>query len=107
MLFVLIAIFFCSVGGSIPVVFSYVAEFMPKQHRGKMISVVAFFWMCGNIVAAALAWIVIPRDWGHRSEHFDYSSWRIFIVVCTLPSLTSAVFFALLPESPKFLIHVS
>ncbi|XP_063726610.1 synaptic vesicle glycoprotein 2C-like isoform X3 [Symsagittifera roscoffensis] len=93
------------VGGSIPVVFSYVAEFMPKQHRGKMISVVAFFWMCGNIVAAALAWIVIPRDWGHRSEHFDYSSWRIFIVVCTLPSLTSAVFFALLPESPKFLIH--
>ncbi|XP_075248752.1 synaptic vesicle glycoprotein 2C-like isoform X2 [Convolutriloba macropyga] len=94
------------VGGSIPVVFSYFAEFQPKQHRGKMISVVAFFWMCGNIVAAALAWIVIPRDWGYQSDDgFDYPSWRIYITVCTLPSLTSAILFFILPESPKYLVH--
>lgn len=50
------------VGGSIPVIFSYFTEFQPKDRRGKMISALATFWMFGNIIAAGLAWSVIPRD---------------------------------------------
>ena len=45
-------IIFYSVGGSIPVIFSYFTEFQTKDKRGMMISALATFWMCGNIIAA-------------------------------------------------------
>lgn len=92
------------VGGSIPVIFSYFTEFQPKDKRGMMISALATFWMCGNIIAAGLAWIIIPRDIGYTSSSFKYNSWRIFVSCCAVPSLTSAFFFTLMPESPKFLL---
>lgn len=42
----------CRVGGSIPVIFSYFSEFMPRLKRASMISCLATFWMTGNILAA-------------------------------------------------------
>ncbi|XP_047451704.1 synaptic vesicle glycoprotein 2C [Mugil cephalus] len=96
------------VGGSIPVIFSYFSEFMPRVRRGAMISALATFWMAGNILAAGLAWLVIPRTWAHfYIGWLDFQSWRLFVVLCSVPSLTSALFFKfLLPESPKFLMEV-
>ncbi|KAJ0069748.1 hypothetical protein NL108_013297, partial [Boleophthalmus pectinirostris] len=88
------------VGGSIPVIFSYFSEFMPRLRRGAMISALATFWMGGNILAAGLAWLVIPRNWAH------FESWRLFVVLCSVPSLSSALLFKILmPESPKFLME--
>ncbi|KAM4553636.1 synaptic vesicle glycoprotein 2C [Fundulus diaphanus] len=95
------------VGGSIPVIFSYFSEFMPRLRRGAMISALATFWMAGNILAAGLAWLVIPRTWAHFSlGTLDFQSWRLFVVLCSVPSISSAVLFKLLmPESPKFLME--
>lgn len=95
------------VGGSIPVIFSYFSEFQPCLRRGAMISALATFWMAGNIFAAGVAWLVIPRtslnaDWGW----LDFQSWRLFVVLCSIPSLSSALIFSLfMPESPKFLME--
>ncbi|XP_041374930.1 synaptic vesicle glycoprotein 2C-like [Gigantopelta aegis] len=95
------------VGGSIPVIFSYFVEFQPKDRRGTMISVLATFWMGGNIMAAGLAWIVIPhKTLGYFHPDFIYNSWRIFVALCTIPSLTSAAAFVLMPESPKYLLTI-
>lgn len=95
------------VGGSIPVIFTYFTEFQSRSRRGSMISVLATFWMGGNILAAGLAWLVIPHtQLGYFSADFKYNSWRIFIALCTVPSLTSAAIFVLMPESPKFLLKV-
>ncbi|KAM4618497.1 synaptic vesicle glycoprotein 2B [Polymixia lowei] len=93
------------VGGSIPVIFSYFSEFLPRLRRGAMISALATFWMAGNILAAGLAWLVIP--WAHIPlGRLNVQSWRIFVVLCSVPSLTSALIFRLLlPESPKFLME--
>ncbi|XP_017292502.1 synaptic vesicle glycoprotein 2B [Kryptolebias marmoratus] len=95
------------VGGSIPVIFSYFSEFMPRVRRGAMISALATFWMGGNILAAGLAWVVIPRTWAHVSlGALDFQSWRLFVVLCSIPSITSALMFKLfMPESPKFLME--
>jgi hypothetical protein len=49
---ILISYFCCRVGGSMPVIFAYYTEFQSKDRRGSMISLLATFWMCGNIVAA-------------------------------------------------------
>uniref|UniRef100_A0A3B4Z1G9 Synaptic vesicle glycoprotein 2B-like n=1 Tax=Stegastes partitus TaxID=144197 RepID=A0A3B4Z1G9_9TELE len=105
-LFLLLRFISGIVGGSIPVIFSYFSEFMPRLKRGAMISALATFWMAGNILAA-LAWLVIPRTWAHFSlSGLDFQSWRLFVVLCSVPSITSAILFKLLmPESPKFLME--
>ena len=90
-----------------PVIFTYYCEFQPKEKRGSMISLLATFWMAGNIVAAALAWAMIPHEYGVELHGFNYTSWRIYLAMCVLPSLTSILLFVLFPESPKFLMDVS
>jgi len=94
------------VGGSIPVVWTYFAEFQPSQKRGGALSFLASFWMVGNVAVAGLAWAVIPRElgWSGQDGAFQFNSWRIFVVLAAAPSLLVAIGLLFLPESPKFLL---
>jgi MFS family permease len=49
----------CSVGGSIPVIFTFYSEVIPQLSRGKLMVWLAAFWMVGTIVIAALAWGIL------------------------------------------------
>lgn len=93
-------------GGSGPVIWSYFAEFQPKSKRGSMLSFMAAFWTLGNLFVAGLAWLVIPNDkyLGHYGNNFVYNSWRIFLLICSMPSFIVAALLFMLPESPKFLL---
>ncbi|XP_060709635.1 synaptic vesicle glycoprotein 2B isoform X1 [Hemiscyllium ocellatum] len=95
------------VGGSIPVIFSYFSEFQPRNKRGCMVSALATFWMAGNILAAGLAWLVIPRaSMSFQLGSIHFQSWRLFVLLCSVPSLTSALIYAMgMPESPKYLMQ--
>ncbi|GCC33573.1 hypothetical protein chiPu_0012043 [Chiloscyllium punctatum] len=96
------------VGGSIPVIFSYFSEFQPRNKRGCMVSALATFWMAGNILAAGLAWLIIPRtSLSFQLGSIHFQSWRLFVLLCSVPSLTSALIYAMgMPESPKYLMQV-
>lgn len=50
-----------SIGGSIPIVFSYYSEFLAQEKRGEHLSWLCMFWMFGGIYAAAMAWAIIPH----------------------------------------------
>lgn len=93
-----------ALGGSGPVIWSYFAEFQPKSKRGSMLSFMAAFWTLGNLFVAGLAWLIIPADIGVKTPFFVYNSWRIFLLICALPSFIVAVLLFFLPESPKFLL---
>lgn len=93
-----------ALGGSGPVIWSYFAEFQPKSKRGSMLSFMAAFWTLGNLFVAGLAWVIIPAEIGYESPTFQYNSWRIFLLICALPSFLVAALLLLLPESPKFLL---
>ncbi|XP_041980931.1 synaptic vesicle glycoprotein 2B-like isoform X2 [Aricia agestis] len=93
-----------ALGGSGPVIWSYFAEFQPKKKRGAMLSFMAAFWTLGNLFVAGLAWVIIPSGIGVTTGAFVYNSWRIFLLVMSLPSFLVAALLFLLPESPKFLI---
>uniref|UniRef100_UPI00398F7C3A synaptic vesicle glycoprotein 2C n=1 Tax=Pristiophorus japonicus TaxID=55135 RepID=UPI00398F7C3A len=95
------------VGGSLPVIFSYFSEFQPRNKRGSMVSALATFWMAGNILAAGLAWLVIPRtSLAFQLGYVHFQSWRLFVMLCSIPSLTSALVYAVgMPESPKYLME--
>lgn len=69
-----------------------------------MLSFMAAFWTLGNLFVAGLAWLIIPAEIGISSHGFVYNSWRIFLLICALPSFVVAALLFLLPESPKFLL---
>ncbi|XP_075154849.1 synaptic vesicle glycoprotein 2B [Haematobia irritans] len=93
-----------ALGGSGPVIWSYFAEFQPKSKRGSMLSFMAAFWTFGNLFVAGLAWLIIPTGIGFVTPLFTYNSWRIFLMVCSVPSFIVAFLLFYLPESPKFLL---
>ncbi|XP_064462331.1 synaptic vesicle glycoprotein 2C-like [Ornithodoros turicata] len=96
------------VGGSIPIAFTYFAEFLLKKHRGRNLCWLLLFWAIGGVFAAVMAWGLIPRtgmvllDLGR----LHFSSWRLFLLVCAAPSLLSVFGLMFLPESPRFLLEV-
>lgn len=69
-----------------------------------MLSFMAAFWTLGNLFVAGLAWLIIPTRVGFFAESFTYNSWRIFLLICAIPSFIVAVLLFFLPESPKFLL---
>jgi len=90
-------------GGSLPVCFSYFSEFQQTSRRGAMITALATFWMAGNCIASGLAWMILPSS--NLIPISPYGeTWRLFLIICALPSFTSSLMFCLMPESPLFLI---
>lgn len=83
-----------SVGGSIPLVFSIVAEMVSRFKRGLGVIVVASFWMVGSILTAGLAWISIPLV-----------GWRWFLFFAAVPTMIDLfLIWKFIPESPAFLV---
>lgn len=53
---------------------------------------------------SGLAWSVIPSKMQLSFPGFMFNSWRVFLMICSIPSFIVAGLLYFLPESPKFLI---
>lgn len=63
------------------------------------------------ICAASLAWGLMGIPGPDQSVDFyigslHFVNWRLFLIICTLPALLSAVSLTIMPESPAYLLHV-
>jgi putative MFS transporter len=81
-------------GGCIPLSFSYVAEFMPRTHRGMAVTATDIWWPLGGTLNGIVATVLLP-----------YDNWRLLPLAMALPALL--VLWALrdLPESPLYLMR--
>lgn len=52
-----------------------------------------------------VAWAVIPLKAAYAFNAFRYSSWNLFLTLCSLPSILLALWLTRFPESPKFLLE--
>ncbi|XP_051948068.1 synaptic vesicle glycoprotein 2B-like isoform X2 [Xyrauchen texanus] len=97
------------IGGSIPVVYTYYSEFLHMDKRGEHLSWLCLFWMLGGLYASFTAWGIIPHyGWGFSmGTEFQFHSWRVFVLVCFLPSVAALAGLVFMPESPRFLLEVS
>ncbi|KAL4641904.1 synaptic vesicle glycoprotein 2B-like [Arapaima gigas] len=95
------------IGGSVPIVYSYFSEFLSMDKRGEHLSWLCMFWMMGGIYASFTAWGIIPHyGWGFSmGAKLQFHSWRLFVLVCTLPAIFSLIGLAFMPESPRFLLE--
>lgn len=101
--FQLIVFRFCAgigVGGSIPLIFTYVSEISPQDRKGFFLSILATNWMLAGVGTASLAYLILPME-------TSIASWRIFMALCTLPAISSSILFLITPESPIWLASKS
>ncbi len=82
------------VGGTLPVDYTMMAEFLPSDRRGRWLVMLESFWAVGTIALAVLALVAASRG---------ADAWRLIFFVTGLPALVGVVLRLYVPESPMYL----
>ncbi|MTH64081.1 MFS transporter [Paracoccus shanxieyensis] len=82
------------VGGTLPVDYTMMAEFLPASRRGRWLVLLESFWAIGTIFLAVLALIAAA---------YGPDAWRIIFFVTGVPALIGVALRFYIPESPHFL----
>ena len=82
------------VGGTLPVDYTMMAEFLPSDRRGRWLVLLETFWAVGTVALAVLA--LVALRWGP-------DAWRVIFLVTGLPALVGVVLRLYVPESPMYL----
>lgn len=82
-------------GGELPAASTLVSEYSPTKIRGRNVILLESFWAWGWIIAAFVAYMLIP-----------VYGWRVAFFVGGVPALFAAVFRMAVPESPRYLQSV-
>ncbi len=86
-----------AVGGTLPVDYALMAEFLPARSRGRWLVMLEGFWAVGTVVIALAAWAVsfyVPAD-----------GWRYIFLVTGFPALIGIWLRLWVPESPLHLLR--
>lgn len=82
-------------GGELPAASTLVSEYSPVKSRGRNVIILESFWAWGWILAALVAYMLIP-----------VYGWRIAFWVGAVPALYAAYLRKSVPESPRYLESV-
>ncbi|MVP01160.1 MFS transporter [Paenibacillus lutrae] len=79
-------------GGELPVASTLVSESMPVKQRGRAVVLLESFWAGGWILAALIAYFVIP-----------YYGWKSAFIIGAVPALYALYLRRAIEDSPKFI----
>ncbi|MDB6453898.1 MFS transporter [Falsirhodobacter sp. 20TX0035] len=85
-----------AVGGTLPVDYAMMAEFLPPKNRGRWLVGLEGFWAVGTLIIALTAWIA--------SLMGAAEAWRWMFAVAALPALIGIWLRLWIPESPMYLL---
>lgn len=86
-----------AVGGTLPVDYAMMAEFLPPRNRGRWLVWLEGFWAIGTLVIALTAWIA------HLAGAAE--PWRWIFAVAAFPALIGIWLRLWVPESPMYLLR--
>lgn len=86
-----------AVGGTLPVDYAMMAEFLPAKNRGRWLVMLEGFWAVGTLIVALTAW-------GVSLAGFE-DGWRYILAVNAVPALLGIGLRFLVPESPLYLLR--
>ena len=86
-----------AVGGTLPVDYAMMAEFLPPKNRGRWLVWLEGFWAIGTIIIALTAWIAAANGAG--------APWRWIFFIAAVPALIGFWLRLWVPESPMYLIR--
>ncbi len=85
-----------AVGGTLPVDYAMMAEFLPPKNRGRWLVMLEGFWAVGTIIVALAAWAA--------SVAGVADAWRWIFAVTAFPALIGVWLRFWVPESPMYLL---
>lgn len=85
-----------AVGGTLPVDYAMMAEFLPAKNRGRWLVILEGFWAVGTIVVALTAWLA--------ASYGAAAPWRWIFLIAALPALIGIFLRFWVPESPMYLL---
>lgn len=85
-----------AVGGTLPVDYALMAEFLPTRSRGRWLVILEGFWAIGTLAVALVAW---GLSLGGAQE-----AWRWIFLATALPAALGFWLRLRLPESPLYLL---
>jgi MFS transporter, putative metabolite:H+ symporter len=85
------------VGGTLPVDYAMMAEFLPPRRRGRWLVALEGFWAVGTIAVALAAWAA--------NAFAGDQAWRWLFAATAVPALVGFWLRLWLPESPQYLVH--
>ncbi len=80
-------------GAEVPLVFTYVVEFVPTRKRGVLAGSSVFFWLSAGGIASLLAILVVP-----------VFTWRGMFIIGAIPAVLLLFAWRYLPESIRYLV---
>ncbi|KKX29558.1 MFS transporter [Rhizobium sp. LC145] len=86
-----------AVGGTLPVDYAMMAEFLPAKNRGRWLVILEGFWAVGTLIVALAAWAA--------SVYGVADAWRYIFAVTAVPALIGIGLRFLVPESPLYLMR--
>lgn len=86
-----------AVGGTLPVDYALMAEFLPAQKRGRWLVWLEGFWAIGTVAVALTVWLAVSAG---ATEPF-----RIIFAAAALPAVVGIFLRLWVPESPMFLLR--
>ncbi len=86
-----------AVGGTLPVDYAMMAEFLPSKSRGRWLVALEGFWAIGTLIVALAAWAA--------SVAGVTDPWRYIFAVTALPALLGLTLRFFVPESPLYLLR--
>ncbi len=86
-----------AVGGTLPVDYAMMAEFLPARNRGRWLVLLEGFWAVGTLIVALAAWLL--------STAGVADAWRYIFAVTAVPAVLGIGLRFLVPESPLYLLR--
>lgn len=101
-------VFNFSISGSSASIYAYLGEFHTVKYRARAIMVSSVIFGIGCIMMPVVAFLVINQHWEFYVPLLGivYKPWRLFLLVCGVPSLLCAIALLPAPESPKFILSL-
>jgi putative MFS transporter len=84
-----------AVGGTLPVDYAMMAEFLPPANRGGWLVALESFWAVGTLALALVTWLA--------AGYAPASAWRWIFAAAALPALIGLWLRLWVPESPQYL----
>jgi putative MFS transporter len=85
-----------AVGGTLPVDYAMMAEFLPPERRGRWLVILEGFWAVGTVAVALAAWWAASRGIA--------DPWRYIFAFTAIPAIIGLGLRFWVPESPLYLL---
>lgn len=86
-----------AVGGTLPVDYAAMAEFLPSNRRGRWLVLLEGFWAVGTLALAVIGWAA--ATWGGAA------GWRWIFAATAIPAFVGIWLRLWVPETPYFLMR--